>query len=342
MERMKAIKKNRKLHKKFYRAMGGFLITLVLLCAAGGNLFAKYYAGQKNKGVGVASSLYFSSNVLKKVASDSDIQDYPTIFNTDPWNGTDTCSIDVDIQNFQNQLLYNDENLDITYDISFSLEKSTDGGTYTVSSVSGSEGTTPIPDDGTAITFSGLTLQGGQLDKHQFKINVTRPDSESGNATYRSVGIKVMAKPVSPSFVSNSVTLGGIAYASMLSASYSLECIPNLDTDTSPSDYSGFPYVISYIPGEDQSAHDIKILWKKDILEIDQFDPYYLKLKEDSTKYGTEQDGNWQFLIFSIQPYSNVQITFYRKSTSVDYSSVGLSDCVKVIDLTKDAGGSGN
>ena len=121
MERMKAIKKNRKLHKKFYRAMGGFLITLVLLCAAGGNLFAKYYAGQKNKGVGVASSLYFSSNVLKNVASTEDTTDYPMIFNKEAWNGTDECEIEVDIRNYANQLLYNDKNLDITYQISFQL-----------------------------------------------------------------------------------------------------------------------------------------------------------------------------------------------------------------------------
>lgn len=344
MNRLKMIKKNRKLHKEFYRAMGCFLITLVLLCAAGGNLFAKYYAGQKNKGVATASSLYFDSNVLKKVASDSVTQDYPTIFNTDTWDGTGTCSIDIDIQNFQNQLLYNDENLDITYEISFSLANQTDGGTYSVSSVSESEGSKTIPENGTPVTFSGLTLHGGQLNRHQFKVNVTRPESQSGNSTYRSVGVKVTAKPVAPSFVSNSVTLGGIVYASMLSASYSLDCKLNLDATTSPSDYSGFPYVISYIPGEDQSVHDVKVLWKKDILEIDQFDSYYQKLKTDSTKYGQETINgvDWQFMIIAIQPYSNIQVTFYRASSSTDYSSVGLSDCVKVIDLIKNAEGSAN
>lgn len=345
MERMKAIKQNRKLHKKFCRAMGCFLITLVLLCAAGGNLFAKYYAGQKNKGVGVASSLYFSSNVLKDV-DDSDATTYPLIFNKESWDGTGSCSIEVDIRNFENQLLYNDRNLDITYNISFSLVSDTDGGSYSVTYMDASDQQEikDITKSSADATFSDYTLSGGSLERHVFKVNVTRPDSEKSNTKYRSVGIKVVAKPVAPSFVSNSITLGGIVYATMMSATYSMDCTLNLDSGTAPSDYVGFPYVISYTPGADQSAHEVKISWTKEILEMNYFEPYYQKLKEDSTKYGTETIDSiiWQYMIITIQPYSNIQITFYRASSELDYSNVVLSDRVKVEDLTQHAGGSGN
>lgn len=337
MERMKAIKKNRKLHKKFYRAMGGFLITLVLLCAAGGNLFAKYYAGQKNKGVGVASSLYFSSNVLKNVASTEDTTDYPMIFNKEAWNGTDECEIEVDIRNYANQLLYNDKNLDITYQISFQLYNTSDGGNYTVSY----DGETKtITTEETAAVFTDRLLQGGKQNQDQFVVSVTRPESESSNSKYRSVGILVTATPVSPSFVVNSAKLGGILYASMLSASYSLDCNFN-QVNESLSNYSGFPCTISYTPGEDQAAHEIKIRWK-DNLEIDQFDPYYLKAKSNS-QFGDEtvDDVAWHYIIITMQPYSTIQIAFYR-SSGFDDSTVTLSECVKAIDLNHSSEGSGN
>ena len=334
MERMKAIKKNRKLHKKFYRAMGGFLITLVLLCAAGGNLFAKYYAGQKNKGVGVASSLYFSSNVLKNVASTEDTTDYPVIFNTEPWDGTKECKITVDICNYANQLLYNDDNLDITYDISFQLRDASDGGTYDVTY--GEEKQT-ISQDNT-VTFQGKTLKGGNPVTDHFEISVTRPDSEKENTKYRSDGIIVTATPVSPSYVTKSAKLGGVIYASMLSAAYKLDHAFKLDSGAAVADYSGFPCTITYTPGEDQAAHKVKVSWRSDLLEIDQFNTYYQKAKQDTGSIGTEEgtdDMQWQYMIIIMQPYSSIEITFYRASKDFNDSSATLDSYVTLQDMDK-------
>lgn len=336
MNRLKMIKKNRKLHKEFCRAMGCFLITLVLLCAAGGNLFAKYYAGQKNKGVATASSLYFDSNVLKKVKDAADTSDYPAIFNKETWNGSGPCKIDVDIRNYANQLLYNDKNLDITYEISFQLIGTSDGGVYNVTD--GKE--TKSISDSESVTFTNRILKGGKQSYDRFQVSVTRPENENSDSKYRSVGIRVTATPVSPSFVTTSSKLGGILYASMLSATYSLVSNFNQVTDTLEN-YTGFPYTISYTPGEDQAAHEIKIRWKNN-LEIDQFNPYYLKAKENGMNADDTVDNvTWHSMKITMQPYSTIQIVFYRSSGFND-SSVKLSECVQVEDLTKTSGGSGN
>lgn len=334
MERMKAIKQNRKLHKKFYRAMGCFLITLVLLCAAGGNLFAKYYAGQKNKGVGVASSLYFSSDVLKKVASATDTTDYPIIFNKESWNGQGACTIDVSIQNFANQLLYNDENLDITYNISFTLETDTsesdDGTKYFVKS--GLEQSELQEITTTGYTFENITLKGGKQDYHSFQVTVNRPENSLESSDYTSKRIKVVAKPVSPSFVANAEILGGFLCATSIAAGYSFQA--GFDEGVSKDGYAGYPYTISYTPDVDQAAHTVKISWDPEQLELDKFSSYW---PSDGVK--TDSSNNWHYIEVLMDPYSNIHITFFR---AAGFHTDNLAECVNAIDKDSSQGGSGN
>ncbi|MDD6069477.1 MAG: hypothetical protein PUC12_01500 [Clostridiales bacterium] len=334
--------RKRQLHKKKCRAVLGFITSLVLLCLAGGVLVAKYYAGRSNKGVATASSLYFSSNVLKSLnngTGDPVEGNYPIIYNTSTWNGNDPYIFDVEIRNYQNQLLYNDRNLDITYDISFELMDTTDGGSYSVSY--GNETRTLTSENKTAV-FSNKTLQGGMARADQFKISVTRPDSQKDNPNYRSCGILVIAKPVSPSYVKDSIKLGGILYATMVSAQYKLEHNFNKVTaGNSPlSDFCGFPCTITYMPGEDNAAHEVKVKWKNN-LEIDQHNAYYLQAKQESGRSGmeTSDETTWNYMIITMQPYSSIQIAFYR-ADSFDDETVKLLECIQLVDLTK-AEGSG-
>lgn len=334
MERMKAIKQIRKLHKKFCRAMGCFLITLVLLCAAGGNLFAKYYAGQKNKGVGVASSLYFSSNVLKKVASAAETGDYSTVFNKEGLNESGEYIIDVSIQNFANQLLYNDENLDITYNITFTLEEApTDNTTYTVSYISGSESEEESHEISTkGCTFNNYTLKGGKQDYHSFRVTIKRPKNSLESSDYTSKRIKVVAKPVSPSFVANSEILGGFLCATSIAAGYSFQA--GFDEGVSKDGYAGYPYTISYTPDVDQAAHTVKISWNPEQLELDKFSSYW---PSDGVK--TDSSNNWHYIEVLMDPYSNIHITFFR---AAGFHTDNLAECVNAIDKDSSQGGSGN
>ena len=205
----------KQLHKKKYRVVLGFLTSLVLFCLASGALIAKYYAGRSNKGVATASSLYFSSNLLKNVQGVEESA-YPVIYNTDAWDGNNPYSFNLLIRNYQNQLLYNDENLDIQYDISFRLIDATDNGTYQVTY----QGETKTVSLNTECKFSA-TLAGGQAMSNQFTVSVARPAGNT-DKNYKSVGILVTATPVSPSYVANSAKLGGIFYASLVSVKYDL------------------------------------------------------------------------------------------------------------------------
>ena len=312
----------KQLHKKKCRAIMGFITTLLLLCLASSVLVAKYYAGRSNKGVAIASSLYFSSNVLKNVKNESggvDDSNYPIIYNTTSWDGTGACRLDVQIRNYQNQLLYNDRNLDITYNICFELAGVSDGGTYQISY--GSD-TKTLTDDNKKVQFSNITLQGGMARADQFMVSVTRPESEKDNPNYRSTGIRVTATPVSPSYVTASSILGGILYASIVSAEYSLNA--NFDVNGPLNNYSGFPCTITYMPGVDNKAHEVKVIWDSK-LEIDQFDPYYQQAKNEDGKYDEIKDSNddvkQRYIILTMQPYSSIQITFYRADGFADESS---------------------
>ena len=312
--------KQKQLHKRNCRAIIGFVTSFVLLCFASGVLFAKYYAGSSNKGVATASSLYFSSNVLRNI-SNADDSSYPIIYNTEAWDGNGACNLEVQIRNYQNQLLYNDRNLDITYDITFELTEDTDGGTYEVS-----DGTNTY-DITNGHTFTGVTLDGGVAKTDTYKILVTRPDDQKGNTTYRSVGIRVTATPVSPSYVTSSASLGGILYASMVSVQYKLDY--NFDKVKSVDNFSGFPCTITYTPGEDNAAHKIKIIWNNK-LEIDQYNKYYLQAK-DAGSFQVTNDSS--YIILTMEPYSAIDVTFYRTS-DFDDDSDSLIGCITLENMT--------
>lgn len=322
MEKEKS--RQKQLHKRKFHAIMGFAISFVLLCFASGVLFAKYYAGSSNKGVATASSLYFSSNVLRNIGNATgnlDDSSYPIIYNTEAWDGTGACNLDVQIRNYQNQLLYNDQNLDITYDITFELTEESDNGIYKVF-----DGTDTFDITG-GHTFKNVTLDGGVAKTDTYKISVTRPDEQKENTTYRSVGIRVTAIPVSPSYVTSSASLGGILYASMVSVQYKLDY--NFDKVKSVDSFSGFPCTITYTPGEDNVAHEVKITWNNK-LEIDQYNKYYLQAKAAGSLQVTDDSS---YIILTMEPYSAVDVTFYRTSNFND-SRDSLSDCINLEDMT--------
>lgn len=321
----------KQLHKKKCRAILGFITSLVLLCLASGLLVAKYYAERSNKGVATASGFYFTSNYLKNVSGKEETE-YPVIYNTTPWNGTGSCDFDLQIRNYQNQLLYNDQNLNVIYNISFQLVDQSDRGTYQVSYGNDENNVKTITKDN-AVTFENITLTGGMASVNSFTVSVSKP-SDNTSANYRSTGIRVTATPVSPSYVTNSVKLGGILYASMVSAQYNLSHEFSIDSTKNLSDYSGFPYMITYTPDQDNSAHQVKVTWDSNQLEIDKFNEYSTLVSEDS-------DGK-KYIVITMQPYSSVQITFYRAAGFNVGNSTDLENLVSVTDTSRSPEGSAN
>lgn len=326
----------KQLHKIKFRAALCLIMMLLLTNGLLGVLHAKYYAGHSNKGVATASGLYFTSNVLKNVSNKTQ-DEYPVIYNTTAWDGASPCELPVQIRNYQNQLFYNDMNLDVMYNITFRLVGESDQGIYSVTYNNGNDTLTEnITTDG--ITISNMKLQGGKAIYNQFTVKVTRPASQSDNPNYCSVGICVIATPVSPGYIASSYTLGGVLHATMVSAQYSLT--HNFDKITAPIDeYSGFPYTITYMPGEDDVEHDIIVIWDN-TLEIDEFNEYYNQAKL-AGKAGTAEDGK-HYMYITIQPYSSIQIAFYRGGTFLASSKEELEALVTVEDETATGGAKGS
>lgn len=307
----------KQLHNKKYRVVFGFLASLLLLCLAGGFLLAKYYAGRSNKGVATASSLYFSSNLLKNVQQLNE-NDYPVVYNTAAWDGTYAYSYNLEIRNYQNQLLYNDQNLDIQYNINFQLVNETDGGTYQVTC----QNETKTITYGTSCSFSA-TLEGGQAKENKFTVSIKRPEGNV-DTNYKSVGIRVTATPVSPSYVANYEKLGGILYATTFSSQYELNGGFSKVQTGKVSGYAGFPYTITYKPGEDNMVQKVKVSWDADKLQLDQYSPYRSSVQTDSVN-------NRDYIVISVEPYTVFDIMFYRTSEFDKATTLeGLNDLVKI------------
>ena len=86
-----------------------FVFACILLSTTA-TIMAKYYAKESRKGVATASGLYFTSNYLEQISDDV----LPERANTNQWLGSGTCNLNIEIYNYSNILLYNDENLNIT------------------------------------------------------------------------------------------------------------------------------------------------------------------------------------------------------------------------------------
>ena len=105
--------------------------------------------------------------------------------------------------------------------------------------------------------------------------------------------------------------------------------LDNFDKVKSVDNFSGFPCTITYTPGEDNAAHEIKITWNNK-LEIDQYNKYYLQAKDAGSLQVTNDSS---YIILTMEPYSSIDITFYRNSNFND-SSDRLSDCITLEDMT--------
>lgn len=196
------------------------LIAVFAMAGMGfGITYARYYAIQYRQGISVASGLYFSSNMLSKIPgqttdigaiNDGTLQ---TIVNSSRWAGG-TTSFDISIRNYDSNLLYNDSNLNIEYEIWFMLLDTPQGASYSVTPPQGQAYTVDLPDGSTntvttpngesvaltsTLKFTKRTLVGGTLSSDTFKLNLKMDDSNN----YNKAKVMVVAYPTAPDYVVN-------------------------------------------------------------------------------------------------------------------------------------------
>lgn len=320
------MREQRKVKRKFQKVKISQVLAVVLVCTLallgiGGSLFAKYYANTSNKGVTTASNCYFTSNLLKDVTG-QETGEYESIYNTSIWEGKaeTPCVMDLEICNYQSQILYNDKNLNLTYQITFELAGASDGGTYQVTYGSQVKKITA----GNPVTFSNITLNGGKAEDSLFRVSFTAPAVHEPN--YTSQGIKVTATTTSPDYAKGR-TLGGVLYASVYSSIYSLEAGFEFEYDDLEN-MAAYPYKVTYTPGLDGKEHHLEISWNSDSLELDYFSYQNYPITDGTAENGT----NIKTLSYTIQPYATLNLVFYQKGSLTITDSEELEALVTVID----------
>lgn len=350
-------KQNKTLNKKRIRRIAGILLVIAL-AGITGIVYGKYYASRNNKGIVVASNLYFGSDKLRKstgvtniddIVNNDEILNKINVFtNSGSWAMTN-LPLSFDIRNYDNNILYNENKLDIEYKIECVLLDEPIGAKYSIISNDGSVHS--LDSKGSKVELTGK-LEGGTLKSDTFAVQISMVSQE----VYEAARVLVMAYPISPDYVykdkdeNQEYRLLGIFKGHITDVEMSIDSAKfNVQDNEQYSDsnwkklvtdLSGYVYNIKTIGDvvtDEGTAtkQEIKVTWNTNYLTIDEYDDSYLAAKEhdekakqaaiaeaeakgeptDDVKYDKylidNGDGTMSMII-SVLPYYSIDITFYR------------------------------
>lgn len=345
-------RRKRKAHVRRMKAFRIFfwLVVICVLSAGTATILAKYYAKESRKGVATASGLYFSSNYLENTP---DGEAYPERLNTSHWDGTGACLINIEIYNYSNILLYNDANLNITYDLHFQMQEAPGENEsyqiiYKETDEDGNETEKTINLTGTSEqTISGLYLPGGQANVNSVTLKVI-PDTENESTrvenAYRSKKVKVWAVPTAPEYVTNSFNLGAIISASPSKEAFT--CTRAFDISETMENkewaecknlidaYSGFVYRVQ-TNGELDENYDgqsMVLKWNHKYLDLDMYNEYLVKAKEENT-YTKDEASGYSTITMELVSYSSLEFDFYKTADFTTENWTQASDFESLVTL---------
>ncbi len=293
------------------------LVCFIAILASGINTFAKYYSQQRQKGVAMASNFYFSSDILAKgvkVDANGPVSGFAEYPMSGKWNkGGTSSSYTFNIRNFENNLLYNDSNLDVKFNVYFMLEKEeTNGATCTISDGQYSttvSTTVNYMKDGENI--KEYSLNGGEAQNQTFTVSYSH--TEGSNYP---VGLYIWVVPTSPDYISkDNYTLGAKIKLSESVATFNLsgEFDLGLSSESEFTDedkaliaqQSGFVYKITTSGAHDNDEVPLIIKWNTKLLGLDKFSSIG-QYDIDSNGIATAKT--------SINTFSSLDLIFYKTS----------------------------
>lgn len=324
------------------------LISLILMVAmiigTAVLVLAKYYATTNNKGVAVASGLYFGSNILSTVEGDITLDnvkeesDLPIYLNPKVWSGA-SYTYPVEIRNYDSVLLYNDANLDIEYTVEFILLSDESSTSYSVKQIK-ADGTTDIEREINTQRVVKYTskIKGGQplYDKYEVTIHIENEANFAG----KSAPVLVLAYPTAPDYIA--ATAKELRLVSIIQGDYTQ---PKIEIDNQGfvienymnssnwlnivNQYSGYEYNITTTgdianSNTENITQSIAVTWNSQVLSVDNFNQYYKKALQNN-KITDNNDGT-STMIIDAMPYANIAITFYKKSENYNFSTLGSMD----------------
>lgn len=316
------------------------VLAVVVVGICGGVAFAKYYDAKYRPGVSVASGLYFNSNkLLKNPGQTKDIMKIDTDnmmvnVNSDKWS-SGNLYFDVEIQNYDNNLLYNDENLNVSYEICFTLLENPAGADYYVQDVDGTEHTLA---KGKVVKLNQGYLPGGTRNQDTYRIRINLRDVTA----YNGARVLAVAYPTSPDYLYDEEEqqnrLAGIFQGVYSENEMRVEnafFLVEEDADYNEltwkdkvTDLSGLIFnikTIGSIVTDDNNAakQEAIVKWRSDYISISQYDACYIEAQEkQASKSPSEEDyiwtatdtegKQWTYMRIEVLPYTNVNITFYK------------------------------
>lgn len=324
-----------------------FLLVIVVIGIVGSSMvvYSKYYASRFNKGIAVASNLYFSSDKLKNSTGHTDVNEIVndpetlnkiTVFtNSGSWS-SGNIQLTFAIRNYQNNILHNEKGLDISYKIHYVMIDEPVGAEYYVVDKDGIYHRLENQGD----TWEGEgTVVGGSLDSDGYGVMVrltgTTEEYEPGR-------VLVIAYPMSPSYIFRETNedqeyrLLGMFEAHTTDMKISIESAKFVVQDTETyqtstwktlvTDLNAYIYNIKTVGDvvldENSATKQVAVVtWNNRYLSIDEYDDNYLYAKEQDESLGLSgddryyiEDGEMSSMKIMILPYTSINMTFYKTS----------------------------
>lgn len=334
------------------------IIIAVLIIAAGimvSTVIAKYYAYKSEPGIAVASAFYFSSNKLEKLNGATDKDSILTMdtsnlavsVNENKWVSGE-CLFPIEIRNYDNNLLFNEKDLDAEYEICFRLIGVPAGAEYVAAKTENGNivERQQLTVDNGVVYFTGK-LEGGTLAGDEYQLIVTLTD---GQAYDDSVKVLVVAYPTKPDYLYSADEqehrLVGLFQGHLSEAEMDIESadfIVQSDTDYNETSWrdkvqglSGLIFNVKTngdVITDDSNTvkQEAVVKWNSKYLQISKYDECYIKAKNkaagsaeeaaDPSWWEEKQDENgdtWIYMKIEALPYTSINITFYKTQEFLD------------------------
>ncbi len=308
-----------------------FFLPLCLLLSGGYAVYAKYLSQSVQRGITIASSIYFTCNYASPSQTpEDDMTD--ALVSVDQSTDTDgkEYNFTVEIRNYENILLFNSSTAQIPYTVEFWLaDAGTAGDTYQATAKVKTE-TKTITQDNPA-SFNNI-LTGGQALSDGYEIKVTAP---SGKAVPIYVRVKTADGALLTERLKGKIMLQTRSDAGKFLKSFGFNT--NGDTPEEQFQYlqkqSEFNYKITTggVSQEDGGNTEmVTLYWDGTVYDIDRFSSAWLAWKKSGkpvpktvakatlTGYADRDWTQWSDTIYAItvpvNAYASINIGFFRET----------------------------
>ncbi len=305
--------------------LGSLLLVFV---TGGGFVYGKYYAQNYQKGIAIASGVYFTANYA--VAVEGETEDYFESLVSTRYQGVD-YSFEFEVRNYENNLLFNESTVVIPYSLSFWLEDEPIGASYTVQYHGESIAITT--DKTNKATFSLHSIAGGQAIANQYTIAVDVAE----DVVHTPIPVYVEVRTSEDAVISTTLRGKMVLNTSQGSENYiesqqfvvPTEVADDVEKFEEVKRMSMLTYEIRTV-GEvftgGEVTERLKLSWDPKVLEIDLFDDAYREwLNSGKTAPAVDTNG-WNYITIEVLPYSAATVGFFRGDSFEDETVVNSMD----------------